>query len=160
MAKAVAEAGFPLHAWAWRSTFLDALSASPHIGHDGVKDLAAACDIVALRVRTDDDVLQLVTGLLEGLRPGSIVVNHGTGLPGNAVRLTEVCAEAGISALDATVSGGRPAAEERRLTTMVGGPRPVAEGCEKVFASFSRHVVRPGDVGAPGRGRSSSTTPC
>jgi hypothetical protein len=39
------------------------------------------------------------------------------------VRLAELCAKGEIEVLDAPVSGGRPAAEERRLTTMVGGPQ-------------------------------------
>lgn len=149
MATAIAEAGLPLHAWARRSTSLDGLRGVPHVRHDGIRELAASCDIVGLCVSTDEDVLQLVTdGLLEALRPGAVVVNHGTGLPSNAVRLTEICAPAGVEVLDAPVSGGRPAAEERRLTTLVGGPRTAVERCEPVFASFSRHVVHLGGAGA------------
>jgi 3-hydroxyisobutyrate dehydrogenase-like beta-hydroxyacid dehydrogenase len=76
-------------------------------------------------VSTDEDVLPLVTGgLLDGLRPGSVVVNHGTGTPGNAARLAEICAAAGVEALDAPVSGGRAGAAARALTTMVGGREP------------------------------------
>jgi len=153
MAKAVAEAGFPLHAWARRPTPLHGLRGVPHVRHNDVKELAAACDIVALCVGTDDDVVQLVAGLLEGLRPGSVVVNHGTGLPSVAVRLAEACAIAGVDVLDAPVSGGRPGAEERRLTTMVGGPQAVAERCAQVFASFSRHVIHLGDWGAGQRAK-------
>ena len=148
MARAIAEAGFPLHAWARRPTSLDGLRGVPHTGHDDIRDLAAACDIVGLCVSTDDDVLQLVEGGLLGLRPGAVLVNHGTGLPATAVRLTEICAPAGIDVLEAPVSGGRPAAEERRLTTLVGGPQTALERCEPVFASFSRHVVHLGGAGA------------
>ena len=86
MATAIAEAGFPLHLWARRPASLDALGGVPHHRHDTVQELAAACDIVCLCVGTDDDVLQLADRLLEGLRPGAVVVNHGTGLPSNAVR--------------------------------------------------------------------------
>ncbi|WP_051845143.1 NAD(P)-dependent oxidoreductase [Streptomyces sp. NRRL S-813] len=149
MATAVAEAGFPLHVWARRPASLDGLRDVPHLSHGTVQDMAAACDIVALCVSTDEDVLHLVSGgLLEALRPGSVVVNHGTGTPANARRLTSVCAPAGVEVLDAPVSGGRPAAAERRLTTMIGGPRAVAERCEPVFSSFSRHVVHLGEAGA------------
>jgi 3-hydroxyisobutyrate dehydrogenase-like beta-hydroxyacid dehydrogenase len=149
MAQAIAEAGFPLHAWARRPTSLDGLRDVAHTRHDTVEELAAACDVVGLCVGTDEDVLNLVTGdLLAGLRPGSVVANHGTGIPSFAVRLAELCGAAGVAVLDAPVSGGRPAAEEHRLTTMVGGPREVAQRCEKVFASFSRHVVHLGDAGA------------
>jgi 3-hydroxyisobutyrate dehydrogenase-like beta-hydroxyacid dehydrogenase len=148
MARAIADAGFPLHAWARRPTSLDGLAGVPHVTHDAVEDLAAACDIVALCVGTDDDVSQLAERLLDRLREGAVVVNHGTGLPSAAVRLTERCAAAGVEVLDAPVSGGRPAAQERRLTTMVGGPQPVAARCEPVFAAFSRHVIHLGDAGA------------
>ncbi len=142
MAIAIAEAGYPLHVWARRPTSLDALGNVAHIRHDAISNLAASCDIVALCVSTDEDVIQIVTsGLLDGMRPGSVLVNHGTGTPGNAVRLTEICARAGVDVLDAPVSGGRPAAQARTLTTMVGGPQPVAQRCEALFGSFSRHVV-------------------
>jgi 3-hydroxyisobutyrate dehydrogenase-like beta-hydroxyacid dehydrogenase len=36
------------------------------------------------------------------------------------------------------------------LTTMVGGPQPVARRCEPLFGSFSRHVVY---LGGPGSGQ-------
>ncbi|GHO82219.1 hypothetical protein KSZ_02250 [Dictyobacter formicarum] len=86
--------------------------------------------------------MQIVTGgLLNGIRPGSVIVNHGTGTPHNAVRLTETCARAGVDVLDASVSGGQPAAQTRTLTTMVGGPQPVSQRCESLFGSFPRHVV-------------------
>lgn len=80
--------------------------------------------IVGICVGTDDDVMGLLTGgLLGGLRAGSVVVNHGTGTPGNAREFTDACKDAGVEVLDAPVSGGRPAAQERRLITMVGGPK-------------------------------------
>ncbi|MDQ2741142.1 MAG: NAD(P)-binding domain-containing protein [Chloroflexota bacterium] len=72
MALAIAEAGYPLRAWARPSWSLDALEAVAHVRHDHLGDLAAASDIVCLRVSTDDDVMTLLTGaLLEGLRSGS-----------------------------------------------------------------------------------------
>jgi 3-hydroxyisobutyrate dehydrogenase-like beta-hydroxyacid dehydrogenase len=145
----LAQAGFALHAWARRPASIAGLRDEPHHRHGAIEELAAACDVVGLCVSTDEDVLHLVTGsLLPALRPGSVVVNHGTGTPATARRLAEICAPAGVEVLDAPVSGGRPAAEERRLTTMVGGPHAVAERCEPVFSSFSRHVVHMGEAGA------------
>src|SRR5262249_47749984 len=84
MAIAIAEAGYPLHVWARRPGSLDALGTVAHVCHDNIKDLAASCDIVALCVSTDEDVMQIVTGgLLDGLHPGSVLINHGTGTPRN-----------------------------------------------------------------------------
>ena len=148
MAAAIAEAGCALHVWARRPASLAALGGVAHVRHDTTHDLGAACDIVGLCVGTDDHVTQIVSGgLLDGLRPQSVVVNHGTGTPGNAVRLTEACAAAAVDVLDAPVSGGRPAAEARTLTTLVGGPEAVAQRCEPVFRSFSRNVVHLGGSG-------------
>jgi 3-hydroxyisobutyrate dehydrogenase-like beta-hydroxyacid dehydrogenase len=149
MAAAIAAAGYALHVWARRPASLQALDDVPHVRHDTTPDLGAASDIVGLCVATDDDVMQVVTGgLLDALRPGSVVVNHGTGTPGNAVRLTKTCAAAGVDVLDAPVSGGRPAAEARTLTALVGGPEAVARRCEPVFRSFSRNVVYLGRSGS------------
>ena len=75
MATAVARAGYPLHAWARRSASLDALGDTEHVGHDTTGDLGAACDVVGLCVSSDENVMRIVTG---GLRPGAVVVNHGT----------------------------------------------------------------------------------
>lgn len=149
MATAIAEGGYQLHVWARRPASLDALGDTPHVRHDTIADLGAACDIVALCVSTDEDVLRIVSGeLLGALRPGSIVVNHGTGVPRSAVRLAELCADGGVGVLDAPVSGGRPAAEARTLTTLVGGPEDVLRRCEPVLRTFARHVVHAGPAGA------------
>ena len=149
MATAVAEAGYELHVWARRPQSLQALSDTPHVAHDTVAELGAACDVVGLCVSTDDDVLRLASEeLLHVMRPGAVIVNHGTGLPRNAVRLSALAAEHGVDALDAPVSGGRPAAAARTLTTLVGGPDDVVARCTPLFEAFAAHVVRSGDTGA------------
>ena len=114
MATAIAEAGYPLHVWARHPGSLDALGNVAHVRHDDSKELAASCDIVALCVSTDEDVMQIVTGgLLDGLCSGSVIVNHGTGTPRNAVRLTETCARAGVDVLDAPSAEDDPPPRRR-----------------------------------------------
>lgn len=149
MAVAIAEAGYELHVWGRTPDSLKALGDVAHIAHGKTRELGAACDIVGLCVNTDGDVMGLLSsGLLDGLRRGSVVVNHGTGTPKNARQLTELCAAGGVDVLDAPVSGGRPAGEARTLTTLVGGPQAVVERCEPVFKSFSSHVVHLGKTGS------------
>jgi len=48
MALAMAEAGYPLHAWARPAGFLDALARVDYTGHDNIGELAASSDIVRL----------------------------------------------------------------------------------------------------------------
>jgi 3-hydroxyisobutyrate dehydrogenase-like beta-hydroxyacid dehydrogenase len=81
MATAIAEAGYQLNVWARRPASLEALGDAPHTAHAALPELAAASDIVALCVSTDEDVLRLAAELLPHLRPGSLLVNHGTGTP-------------------------------------------------------------------------------
>jgi 3-hydroxyisobutyrate dehydrogenase-like beta-hydroxyacid dehydrogenase len=149
MAVAIAQAGFPLHVWARRPTSLEGLGTTPATVHATLPELAAACDIVAFCVSTDEDVLELLSdGVLAGLPPGAVVVNHGTGTPRGAERIAELCSRAGVPALDAPVSGGRPAAETRALTVLVGGPAEALERCVPVFEAFAEQVVPMGPVGA------------
>ena len=158
MAVAIADAGIPLHVWARRPGSLEGLGATPATAHDSLADLAGACDVVALCVSGDEDVLGLLTGgLLDALRPGAVVVNHGTGTPGAAVRIAEMCSRAGAHSLDAPVSGGRPAAEARAPTTLVGGPAEALERCAP-SSTPSPSTWSPWARRAPGRRPSCSTT--
>lgn len=149
MAIAIAEAGYSLQAWARRPASLDGLIGVAHARHEDIADFAAASEIVCLCVSTDEDVRALLTGgLLKALRPGGVVVNHGTGIPSAAVEMARTCAAAGVEFLDAPVSGGRLGAEARTLTSLVGGPEYVVRRCEALFRSFSEHVVHVGDHGS------------
>jgi 3-hydroxyisobutyrate dehydrogenase-like beta-hydroxyacid dehydrogenase len=86
--------------------------------------------------------------LVAVLRPGSVVVNHGTGTPANAVTMADTCATARLEFLDAPVSGGHDGAVARKLTTMVGGPPAAADRCDPIFRTFSTHVAHLGGHGA------------
>lgn len=149
MARAVAQAGLPLHVWARRPASVEPLADLEVTVHGSLEELARVSDVVALCVSEDDDVLRLLKGgLLGAMRPGTVVVNHGTGTPDTARRIAELGKAAGVLALDAPVSGGRPAALARTLTTLVGGPEEALHRCETLFAAYSAHVVHLGGAGA------------
>ncbi|MEU4532081.1 NAD(P)-dependent oxidoreductase [Micromonospora ureilytica] len=150
MARAIADKGFDLYVWARRPDSYRALDGSPHTVADSPADLAAHADIIALCLRDDADIWALLDdqGLLAALRPGTVVVNHGTGDPQENQRLAEHVATAGASFLDAPVSGGRPGAEARMLTTFVGGDPVSYARLEPIAAGFSRTVRLLGPVGS------------
>jgi 3-hydroxyisobutyrate dehydrogenase-like beta-hydroxyacid dehydrogenase len=118
--------------------------------HDSPASLAAAVDILALCLRDDRDIWEVLgtSGVEDALRPGLIVVNHGTGDPGENREIAEHLAGKGAAYLDAPVSGGGAGARSRALTTMVGGDREPYEKCEPVFAAFSRTVAYLGPSGS------------
>lgn len=155
MARGIAEAGFTLHVWARRPQSLNALAGVPHVVHDTLAGLGATSEAVGLCLRLDSDIDQVLdgAGLLDSLEPGTVLVNHGTGLPGFAVELSRRAAARGVHVLDAPVSGGRPGAEARALTTIVGGDRGVLERLRPVFESFSKKIayMGPADSGQLGK---------
>jgi 3-hydroxyisobutyrate dehydrogenase-like beta-hydroxyacid dehydrogenase len=150
MAQAIGDRGFDLHVWARRATSLEAVADVPHTAHATVVDLVAASDILALCLRDDSDIWDVLNtpGVREHLRPGTVVVNHGTGDPGENVKIAESLRSLGASYLDGPVSGGGQRAKARTLTTFVGGDEGAFERCSPVFATFSTRVSRMGPVGS------------
>ncbi|MDB5928991.1 MAG: NAD(P)-dependent oxidoreductase [Polaromonas sp.] len=150
MARAIGQAGFKLHVYARRALSLGAVEGVAHTVHASVASLAKACNIVALCLTDDKDVWRLLDdqGLLAALAPGAVVINHGTGEPGENARLAAYLAEAGVRFLDAPVSGGRAGAVARTLTTFVGGDRASFEQCLPVLQAFSRRIANMGPAGS------------
>lgn len=102
----------------------------------------------ALRL-ADEDVLRILPEeLLGAMRPGSVVVNHGTGPPATPPRSPGSAPEAASTPSTPQSAGGRPAAEARTLTTLVGGAEDVLARCTPVLESFAAHVVHAGPAGA------------
>ncbi len=155
MARAVAEAGYPLHLWARREASLTALAGLPFTAHDTVADLGAVCDIVAVCLDDDPDVREVATtgGLLASLEPGAVLVNHGTGLPAFAAELSEIASAHRVEVLDAPVSGGHAAAVGKRLTITVGGDADVFTYVRPLLLSFATTVAHLGGPGAGQLGR-------
>jgi 3-hydroxyisobutyrate dehydrogenase-like beta-hydroxyacid dehydrogenase len=149
MARAIAEAGYELHVWARRPASLDALRGVPFIAHETPAELGAVSDIIGLCLNVDDNVRDLLTdgGLLAAMKPGSVLVNHGTGLPAFAHEMIELATRHGVDVLDAPVSGGRAGAVAKQLLTIVGGDAAVLEQCRPVFATFSTTIAHLGGAG-------------
>ncbi|WP_234542302.1 NAD(P)-dependent oxidoreductase [Streptomyces shenzhenensis] len=150
MAEAVGERGFELHVWARRPASLAAVEGVPHTVHGGVAELAASAGLIGLCLRDDADLWDVLDGqgLLAAVAPGTIIVNHGTGDPAEAVRLGDHVARAGGVYLDAPVSGGSPGARARTLTTFAGGSEDAFQAARPVFDAFSDTVTLMGPVGA------------
>jgi 3-hydroxyisobutyrate dehydrogenase-like beta-hydroxyacid dehydrogenase len=150
MARAIAQAGWPLSVWARRPASLAAVAGVEHSVCADLTELGRSCDLVGLCLRDDGDVRDVLLdrGLLAAMRPGSIIANHGTGSPEESELLESEGRRCDVVILDAPVSGGRAAAEAKTLTAMVGGDRDAFERARPVFASFSAVVTHLGPTGA------------
>jgi len=88
-------------------------------------------------------------GLLEGARPGLIVVDCSTSEPESTARLRERCAAVGVSFVDAPLSRTPVEAEAGRLNVMVGADTSLFDCLLPVLKCFAENVFH---VGGPGAG--------
>ena len=111
-------------------------------------ELAASCDVVALCVTADADVLGLVEALAPHLKPGAILIDHSTVAPDTAKQAAVRLAQVGAHFLDAPVSGGVEGAKNGKLSVMVGGNADVLQRALPVLEAYALRVTHLGDVGA------------
>ena len=113
--------------------------------------LGEVADIVGVCVPEDEHVRSVLlgeSGLLSGMKAGSIVLLHSTIMPETAVELAATAAVNGIELLDACVTGGATRAEAKELTYLVGGPAEVVERAKSYFyATTDVEVIHAGEVG-------------
>lgn len=122
--------------------------------HD-LGELAAHADAVVICVSADDDVRQVVRGLLPGLRPGAIVIDCSTVSATTARELHAQLAAAGAGFLDCPVSGGVEGARLATLAMMAGGDEPVFERARPILAVLGRTFSY---LGASGAGQATKAT--
>ena len=151
MARAIVDAGFDTTLWARRSTSLEPYADTPAKIADSPAALAAGSDIICLCVVRDEDVRAVASGpdgVLAGARRGAIIVVHSTVAPTTCHELAEQARAQAVSVIDAPVSGGAPAVEQRRLLVMVGGDKINVERCRPVFETYGDPVIHLGPLGA------------
>jgi 3-hydroxyisobutyrate dehydrogenase len=144
MAAALRGAGYPVTAY----------DASPRARSEdpgSVDTLAEVSgDVVILMLPNSQVVESVVEDLLDspGLRVGSLVVDMGSSDPRSTRALGHRLATAGVSYVDAPVSGGVARAAQATLTIMAGGAAADVERARPVLTAMGR----PTHVGTLGAG--------
>jgi 3-hydroxyisobutyrate dehydrogenase len=113
--------------------------------------VAAAADVVFTIVSMPADVESVYLGrdgILEGARPGSVLVDMTTSSPALARRIAAAANARGIEVLDAPVSGGPAGAESAALSIMIGGPEATLARVRPLLERMGRTIVHHGPVGA------------
>lgn len=115
------------------------------------REAAQWAEFVMCCVGNDDDLRSVVLGedgVLAGMQPGAVLIDHTTASAQVARELAVRAAERELSFLDAPVSGGQAGAENGSLTIMVGGAPLIFERAESVLATYARMVRLMGPVGS------------
>jgi 2-hydroxy-3-oxopropionate reductase len=88
------------------------------------------------------------SGLAQGLKPRSVLVDCSTIAPATARRISQMLAEQGVDMLDAPVSGGETGAAAGTLSIMIGGKADVFARMKPVLSLLGKTVVHIGESGA------------
>jgi 3-hydroxyisobutyrate dehydrogenase-like beta-hydroxyacid dehydrogenase len=116
-----------------------------------LKTLAQNCRIVGLCVRDDDDVNALLHGaggLLQNLKPDSVIAVHSTVTHASVLRWAAEAGERRLHLIDAPITGGAAGAEAAKLCYMVGGPEHIVAGCKPIFSTSGDKIIHAGGLGA------------
>lgn len=120
---------------------------------DTPRQAASASQICFIMVSNDEALRQVTLGedgVLAGMSPGSIVVDHSTVSPAITKELGGLAQTRGVFWCDAPVTGGDVGAQNATLTVMAGGEAVAIERIGPYVARMSQRLVH---VGALGQGQ-------
>src|SRR5690606_34467493 len=130
---------------------LDQLLAAGATTRSQVSALAADVDILILCVTGTPQVEAVLfdaDGALQGLRPGTIVIDCSTAIPSSTHKSAQAVQEIGCHFLDAPMTRTPKEAAEGRLNLIVGGDPAVYEKCLPVLQSYAENIAYAGGVGS------------
>jgi 3-hydroxyisobutyrate dehydrogenase-like beta-hydroxyacid dehydrogenase len=113
--------------------------------------LASQTDVVITMVPNGTVVRELIVGsdgLLEGLRPGSLLLDTSSSEPWLTEESARLLGEAGVAMVDAPVSGAQWGAEAAELVFMCGGASTDVERVRPLLACMGQAVFHLGPLGA------------
>jgi 3-hydroxyisobutyrate dehydrogenase len=151
MAGFVLKGGYALVVHDLRKPVATALIEQGAIWADSPADVAAHCDVICTCVPGPAE-MQAVTvgprGILEGLQPGAVYIDHTTNAPAVVREVGAMVQARGAHMLDAPLDGGQEGALEGQLTLFVGGDEVVLQRVRPLLDLFARSVVWVGALGA------------
>ena len=152
MAKNLIKAGYDLLVYDIIKENADDLAAAGAIAAGSSKAVAEECPIVITMVPNSPHVKTVVlgeSGVLEGAKPGTILIDMSSIAPAASIEVEKACAQKGVKMLDAPVSGGEPKAIDGTLSIMVGGDKDVFDKVkDDILLKMGASAVYCGAIGA------------
>jgi 2-hydroxy-3-oxopropionate reductase len=153
MARNLLKAGYPLVVHSRSRGPVDEIAgAGAKIG-TSPRDVAAQSDVLITMLPNSPDVEQVVLGrdgVIEGARPGLILLDMSTISPLVSQKIGAALAEKSVKMLDAPVSGGEKGAIDGVLSIMVGGDKAVFDKVLPIFQAMGKTITHLGPLGAGG----------
>lgn len=114
------------------------------------KDVGAHAEVIFLCVGDTGMAQQVLVGpgsVIEGAKPGTIVVDASTISPSESRKIGEALKAKGIEYLDAPCTGSTPGANGGTLTFMVGGDQAVFEKVKPFIEPMGKRIYYCGAAG-------------
>ncbi|SFU72358.1 NAD(P)-dependent oxidoreductase [Halomonas korlensis] len=130
---------------------VDDLLAEGAIAKHSGREVAEAAEVVILCVTGSpqvEAVLFEAGGVLEGLAPGSVVIDCSTALPSSTQQVAARVQAAGGRFMDAAMTRTPKEAEEGRLNLIVGAPEALFDEVRPLLESFAENIAHAGPVSA------------
>ncbi|MFC1908152.1 2-hydroxy-3-oxopropionate reductase [Chloroflexota bacterium] len=150
MARNLLKAGFEVVAYNRTKSKAEVLVKEGAKKADSPQEVTRECSIVITMVSDTPDVKEVIlgpNGIIEGIKPDSIVIDMSTISPIATREIATCLKEKGVHMLDAPVSGGEQGAINGTLSIMVGGDAPIFERCKPVFETMGKNIIHVGSSG-------------
>lgn len=154
MARNILKGGYSLVAWNRTSSKLDLLAEAGAERGQSPADVAARSTVIITCVRASEDVEQVILGqpgrpgVIDGVRPGSVVIDMSTISPAVTKEIAAKLAEKDVPFIDAPISGGEQGAISGTLSIMCGGPAEALARVRPVLETMGKRITHCGESGA------------
>ena len=149
MAGHLSRAGLLASVWTRTPANTRAIAAEFNLAEPAsLAELAVRCNVIALCVPADADVLDAVELIAANAQPGTAVIDHSTVSSVTAREARERMLGAGGEFIDAPVSGGVEGARNGKLSVMVGGEASTLERVRPVLECYAARINHMGGIGA------------
>jgi len=151
MAKNLLKAGYSVTVYDVVGSAMEELVTEGATGASSAREAAAASSVTIVMVPDSPQSEAAILGpdgVLEGTAKGNGIIDMSSIAPGTSQKVGAACDMAGVSFLDAPVSGGEPKAIDGTLAIMVGGSQDVFDGNRGLLDVLGGSVVLCGGYGA------------
>jgi len=153
MARNLLKAGYPLVVHSRSRGPVDEIAKAGAKVGTSPRDVASQSDVLITMLPNSPDVEQVVLGrdgVIEGARPGLVLLDMSTISPLVSQKVGAALAEKSVKMLDAPVSGGEKGAVDGVLSVMVGGDKAVFDKALPIFQAMGKTITHLGPLGAGG----------
>jgi 3-hydroxyisobutyrate dehydrogenase-like beta-hydroxyacid dehydrogenase len=151
MARRLLDQGYPMTVWNRTPEKAGKLLESGATWAESPREVAAASDVVVVMVTNSDaseGVICGPSGVVEGAHPGLVLMDMSSIAPDVSRSIADRAKAAGISMLDAPVSGSVAAVANGSLGIMVGGDKETLDHCQPILQHLGTKILYAGPNGS------------